>query len=201
MKALNIGVDMDDCILGWYGRAHEASERAGITNGVQPKSWAPHKEYGCKDQDWFDALEVATLDGSLYLYIEPFPGAVEALQRLVDAGHQVHIVTARGFFAHGDLIRAQTVEWLARYNVPHHSLTFTKDKTIMRLDAFVDDAIHNVEALREHMPTAMVNQPHNEGFEHAWRVNSITEFVDEVLGVRAVRNHLSRSQWFVGETW
>jgi len=195
MKALHIGVDVDDVIFPWYHLAHEASERAGITNGKVPKSWAPFEEYGCTDQEWYDALEVATLDGSLYRG-ELYPGAAEALQRLVDAGHQVHIVTARGFFKHGHLIREATVHTLK--DVPHHSLTFTKDKTIMRLDAFVDDAIHNVEALREHMPVAMVNQPHNEGFDHAWRVNSITEFVDEVLGVTAVRRHMARSPWFVG---
>ena len=182
MKALHVGVDMDDCLLGWYDRAHEVSVRAGITNGVSPKSWAPNVEYGCPDQDWFDALEVATLDGSLYLDIEPFPGAVEALQRLVSAGHFVHIVTARGFFKHGDLIRAQTVEWLTRHNVPHQSLHFTKQKDIMRLDVFVDDAIPNVEALTAAgIPTCMVNQPHNEGHPHPWRVHHIGQFVNQVI--------------------
>jgi len=179
MKALHIGVDVDDVLFPWYHLAHEASERAGITNGKTPKSWAPHKEYGCTDQEWFDALEVATLDGSLYAG-ELYPGAAEALQRLVDAGHFVHIVTARGFFKHGHLIREATVHTLK--DVPHHSLTFTKDKTIMRLDAFVDDAIHNVEALTAAgIPTWMVNQPHNEGHDHPFRVDHVNEFVDAVL--------------------
>jgi hypothetical protein len=181
MRALHIGVDVDDVIFPWYHLAHEASLRAGITNGAEPKSWQPYEEYGCSQQAWFDALEVATLDGSLYRG-DLYPGAAEALQRLIDAGHYVHIVTARGFFNHGHLIRQATVHTLK--DVPHHSLTFTKDKTIMRLDAFVDDAVHNVQALvAAGIPTWMVNQPHNAGFEYHLRVNHVSEFVDSVLSM------------------
>ena len=89
MSGLRIGVDIDDVLTGWYARAHEISVDAGITNGKTPTSWAPFNEYGCTDQEWYDVLSVATLDGRLYS-TEPYAGVVEALQRrdipVVEAG-------------------------------------------------------------------------------------------------------------------
>lgn len=134
-------------------------------------------------QDWLDVMEGGTLSGSLYSG-DPYPGAVEALERLELAGHSIHLVTARGFFQQGHLIRSQTINWLTYYGVPHDTLTFAKDKTIVNCDVFVDDSAKNVAALEAAgVPTWMVNQPHNAHFIHRWRVDHVSEFVDAVLGV------------------
>lgn len=178
---MRIGVDIDDVLFPWYDKAHAACLAAGITNGVEPSTWTPSDEYGCTLQDWLDALEVATLDGSLYRGA-PYPGAVDALDRLRAAGHSIHLVTARGFLVHGDLIRRHTVEWVAEYRVPHDTLTFSKDKTIVRADVFVDDSEKNIRELNAAgIPCCMVDAAHNRHVEHDWRVASIAEFVDGLL--------------------
>ena len=180
-KSLRVGVDIDDVLYSWYERAHQLCVNAKITNGIQPTTWSPHEEYGCTMQDWLDVLEEGTLNGSLYGG-EPYLGAVESLWRLRDAGHTVHLVTARGFFVLGHMIREQTVDWLAAYDVPHDSLTFTKDKTDVPVDVFVDDSAKNVAQLvAAGVPTWMVNQPHNAGAVHHLRVDHVSEFVDAVL--------------------
>lgn len=178
---MRIGVDIDDVLFPWYEKAHQACVDAGITNGVQPTTWSPHEEYGCTAQDWFDVLEEATLNGSLYSG-PPYLGAVDALWRLQNAGHTIHLITARGFFVFGDLIREQTIEWLEHHDVPHDSLTFSQDKTAIPVDVFIDDSAKNCAALvAAGVRTFMVNQPHNTHADHELRVDHICEFVDQIL--------------------
>jgi phosphoglycolate phosphatase-like HAD superfamily hydrolase len=180
-KSLRVGVDIDDCIFPWYARAHRLCVAAGVANGVNPTTWSPHEEYGCTLQDWLDVMAKGTLDGSLYSG-PPYPGATDALRHLRDAGHSIHLVTARGFFQLGYLIREQTINWLEEYSVPHDTLTFAKDKTIVRADVFVDDSAKNVAALvAAGVPTWMVNQPHNAHVVHDLRVDHVSEFVDAIL--------------------
>jgi 5'(3')-deoxyribonucleotidase len=178
---MRLGIDIDDVLFPWFTTAHAICEAAGITNGVVPSSWTCHEDYGCTLQEWLDVLAAATRDGSLYAGA-PIPGSVEALHRLADAGHSLHIITARGFFAHGDLIRRHTVEWLADYGVPHDSLTFVKDKTLVRVDAAVDDSWKNVQALTAAgVPTWLVDAPHNQDAVHHTRVPSVVEFAEAIL--------------------
>lgn len=180
-KSLRVGVDVDDVLFPWYLNAHQLCVAAKITNGINPTTWSPHEEYGCPMQDWLDVLEEGTLNGALYSG-PPYLGAIDALWRLQNAGHSIHLVTARGFFVLGHLIREQTVNWLADYDVPHDTLTFAKDKTIVRTDVFVDDSARNVEALTAAgVQTWMVNQPHNAAAVHNLRVDHVSEFVDAVL--------------------
>ncbi|HKY58351.1 MAG TPA: hypothetical protein VJL80_09960 [Aeromicrobium sp.] len=181
MSGLRIGVDVDDVLFPWFEKAHAACERAGITNGITPATWECWKDYGCTLDDWLAVMEKVTLDGSLYAG-DPYPGVRDALAQLVDAGHTVHFVTARGFFKHGDLIKRMTVEWINDYDLPHHSLTFTKDKTVMRLDVAVDDSVKNVTDLTAaQVRVCMVDAPHNTGHQHTWREPTFVDFVRTVL--------------------
>lgn len=183
---MRLGIDIDDVLFPWFDKAHAACERAGITNGITPSQWSCYLDYGVTLEDWLAVMEIATLDGTLYTG-EPYPGAIEALHSLKDAGHTLHIVTARGFFAHGDLIRRHTVEWLRANDVPHDSLTFSKDKTFIRVDAFVDDSWKNVSDLvAAGIPTWMVDAPHNKTTEYPHRVASVSEFASIILSMEAV---------------
>lgn len=182
---MHIGIDIDDVIFNWWERAHVACERAGITNGVYPSKWNMHEDYGCTLEEWLAALEVATLDGTLYVG-EPEPGVLEALAAIDEANHNIHIVTARGFFNHGDLIRQHTIEWLRDWDIPHQSLTFTKNKALLRLDVAIDDSWKNVrEMAAAGTITYLRNRPHNAEADYLRRVDDITEFANIVLRSRA----------------
>lgn len=179
---MRVGIDIDDVLFDWYGRAHAACERAGITNGITPRTWAPGDEYGCGLDPWLEALAAATLDGSLYSG-DPIPGATDALARLRDAGHTVHLVTARGFLQWGDLIRQQTVQWISDHEIPHDTLTFAKDKTLIRTDVFADDAEHNVAMLAAAgVRVCLIDAPHNQHVAHDWRAQHVADFVERLLG-------------------
>lgn len=184
---MKVGVDIDDCIYPWFDIAHRACVEDAITNDVTPSQWECWLDYGCSKDDWLGVMERATLDGSLYNG-DPIPGAVEALHALRNAGHSLHIVTARGFFVHGDLIRHHTVSWLSAWDVPHDTLTFAKDKTLVRTDVFVDDSWRNVQALTAAgIPTWMVDAPHNREAVHDLRVPSVVEFAAAILAMEDVQ--------------
>jgi uncharacterized HAD superfamily protein len=188
MTGLDIGVDVDEPLFPWYERAHEASIKFGLTDGTfMPTSWAPHEEYAAHSgrdirlEDWWEALGAA-LD---WMYdAPPIEGAVDALWRLREAGHRVHLITARGtrLSAICPTIQEHTWKWVLDYNVPADSLTFSKDKTVKPTQWFVDDSIDNVLNLaKAGTRTYLLTMPWNA--ERPWplRVNTVAEFADIIL--------------------
>lgn len=180
---MRLGIDIDDVLFPWSTLAHKACEAAGITNGKTITQWAFHKDYGCTSEELWEVLHAAYRDGML-LNSAPTRKAALALCRLRSAGHSVHLVTARGFEGPlASLVRQHTVEWLREWYIEHDSLTFAKDKTVMRLDVAIDDGVKNVVALESAgVPTYLVDTIHNQEFEHPRRVLSINEFADAILG-------------------
>lgn len=188
-QPLSIGFDWDDVVMPWYDKAVEVCREAGICPAdLTPTTWSMHEEMGCTLDEWIDALDVATESGVLYDTV-PMEGAVEAMRKLYFEGHYIHIVTARGTF-HGnrwnDKIQALTKAQIEEFAVPHHSVTFTRDKTIVPTDYFIDDNLRNYQALRAAGVQAfLLNRPWNEGEEHnvPWshRVGRVSEFADIVL--------------------
>lgn len=175
---LVIGLDIDDVIYPWFEAAEEVCEAAGLRNGKKATSWAMHDDYGCSKEDWVRAIETAAIWGDLYSRA-PIPGAVDALKELVEMGHWIHIVTARGFFKNGDIIRRKTVEWLYDWDIPHVGLTFTRDKAIVDANVYLDDGQHNVERLHSlGRDVFLMDAPHNQNFEFEKRVHSMAEFVE-----------------------
>lgn len=185
LSGMRIGVDIDDVIYPWFDTAHSLCERAGITNGVSPTTWRPFDQYGCTEQEWWEALEQPTRTGDLY-YAMPIAGTMFALRRMREAGHTVHLVTARGAREYGDLIRRHTIGWLAAWAVPFDTLHFTTIKSMVRVDVFADDSIDNVTELEgAGIPTCLISAAHNADAIHVWRRDNLGEFADDI--VRGVR--------------
>lgn len=197
MKKFKVGFDIDDVLFPWYLRAHEAAKEAGITNGVEPTTWRPYEEYGCTQEDWLEALEVVTLKGSLYLEHGPDEDAARALRSLIFDGHEVHLITARGFIGHSRLIQKHTVRWLERYAIPYKTLSFTRQKGLkakeLRLDWFLDDNEDNfrdvsqaldydsnVRIMGSQSRSILLSRPWNEGVATFpdQRVSSVQQYVD-----------------------
>lgn len=175
---MRVGIDIDDVLYPWYATAHRLCVEAGITNGVMPCTWSPFEEYGVTRETW---LGVIGEDTTLY-DADPIPGTLEQLHRLRAARHTIHLVTARGFMRRGPMIRMLTISWLSKHDVPHHSLTFAKDKRAVITDVFLDDAHHNYDQLDGHTEVWLLDAPHNgEHREGRRRVGSVKEFVDMVL--------------------
>lgn len=181
---MRIGVDVDDVLFPWSARAHAACQKAGITNGKAITQWAFYKDYGCTHDELWEVLHEAYRGGMLRG--KPMESAALALDILRDLGHTVHIVTARGFEGPlAELVRAETVAWLEDWGIPHDSLTFVKDKSVLRLDVLADDGPKNITSVEEAGITGyLVDSIHNQDFDHPRRVANIIEFAAEILRAR-----------------
>ncbi len=112
------------------------------------RSWS-FAEWGFGDGD-FDALHrVAVQDYRMFRDIEPIEGCSEALWRLSDAGAWIRIVTHRLYTSWGHRVTvSDTVEWLDRQRIPYRDICFLADKSVVNADAHIEDAPHNIEAIR-----------------------------------------------------
>jgi hypothetical protein len=195
VKTFKVGFDIDDVLFPWYARAHEACVEAGITNGVTPVSWRPYEEYGCTKEDWLEALDVVTLKGNLYLKHGPDEDALRALRSLLFDGHEIHLITARGFIGHSRLISGHTVRWLEQYAVPYKTLSFTRQKGLrakqLGLNFFLDDNGDNfrdvARVLRPDLSTGeyrsfLLDRPWNQDVATfpQERVSSVQQYVDYI---------------------
>lgn len=148
MTSLRIGLDIDDVLFSWSEHAHAACVEAGITNGREIDRWAFHESYGCTADEVWAVINEAYIAGMLKR--PPYDGVQEILADLRAAGHTIHLATARGFEgALATMVRNDTVDWVNVHEIPHDSLTFTKHKELLNVDVFLDDGVHNVEALQK----------------------------------------------------
>jgi 5'(3')-deoxyribonucleotidase len=175
-------VDIDDVIFPTMQSIHDLAREAELHDGTAPMRWKGWESYNCDEQDYWDIWSEFALKGG-YLNTEPIPEAVEALRWLLWEGHQIHLVTARGFMAHAEDIRAWTPEWLEEFGIPHHTLTFARDKVKaqydlgVRFDFAIDDSPKNVEALTAAGVRAyLLDHQHNEDHESDQRVSSLWEW-------------------------
>jgi hypothetical protein len=193
-----VGIDIDDVIYPWYDRAHELCVAAGITNGVTPSSWSVYEEYGCSLEEWVAVLVEAGRD----VYdLPPLEGTVEALRRLRDAGHDIVFVTARGSFgSNGEQIAQWTREWLDEHVTPilglgGFDLHFSRDKTAVPTDYFIDDNADNVRALCAVGTEAVLRtRPWNAdvSLDELTRCTDLAAFVTWVLHREAGKEHANR---------
>lgn len=90
-------------------------------------------------------------------------GCAEALWRLSDAGVWIRIITHRLVVHWGHQVAVgDTVAWLDEHSIPYRDLCFLGRKPEVEADLYIDDAPHNVEALRAAGNHVVVfDQPYN----------------------------------------
>lgn len=195
LSHLDIMLDIDDVLHPWYAPVHDACREAGLHSMPGPGTmWKMHEEYGVPVEQWVAVVDQLATDG-LYLR-PPEEQTMTDVRRLHWAGARIHLVTARGFMARADEIRAWTHQWVEEYAVPHTTLTFAKDKVQAMqeildpecdgyrrtFDYALDDGWHNYEVLDSAgVPVYLLNQPHNQTAPATRRVDTVGEFVDLIF--------------------
>lgn len=183
MKKFKIGFDIDDVLLHTYPALHAVAEHEGLTNGVTPSTWYPYEEYGCTREEWLAALDKAAREGYLYRDIPPDEDALRAIRELYFDGHEIHLITARGFLGEAEIIAEHTEGWLLEYGVPHKSLSYSQtkgaDANRLGLDYFLDDNVKNFWDVAASSATSyLLTRPWNQD-ENVWhRVQSVREYAD-----------------------
>ena len=149
-------VDLDHVLYSWLDDMRQAlNEYFGVPleqTAVDPNSWdldAWNVPKGMINRAWRRMIEY----GDMYNNQAPLGGAVaiQALWTISDLEYHIHIVTARlnqfGLHHH---VTTSTVNWLAAYNIPYRSLSFTKNKNMPALVMIDDSPRHLDESAAEH---------------------------------------------------
>ena len=82
------------------------------------------------------------LNETLYDRVKPIDGAQTVLKRLIDAGHEVYVVTNTPFAA----LKCKMEKVFLRYFpfIPPDHYIFTAHKQLIRGDVLIDDGVHNL---------------------------------------------------------
>ncbi len=107
--------------------------------------------------------------------VDPVPGAAEALQRLMDAGHEIFIVTA----TYPESVPEKMNDLLFKYFpfLTWDQVIITRNKQMIRGDVLIDDGIHNL--VGGDFVKVLMTAPHNKNYDAEAngmiRVNNWTE--------------------------
>jgi hypothetical protein len=154
-----------------------------------PTRWEFYLDWGLSLEDFVAVCDAAADEGVLFR-AQPEPGVIDAANRVLRAGHELHIVTDRQFGAPGRS-KSLTLSWLIRHAHPYTSLTMSADKTSVPCDVFVEDKPDNYRALlAAGVDAYLLSRPWNQGTDE-WRdahargrvVESVAQYVDRVLAV------------------
>ena len=119
-------------------------------------------------------------------FIPVLPGAREFLQRLKAAGYTIVLITARPYEQYSR-IYADTLEWLARNDLPYDYLVFHEKKEEYLIDMvgkdairfFVDDVAGNANSVSKlGIPCYLITRPYNIEAnlnENVTRINKLEE--------------------------
>lgn len=160
-----LGVDLDGVCADYAAgfrravAAHRGIDEGALTAEV---SW-DFAEWGLDHDEFMDHHRRAVAEDRLFATMPPVPGVSESLWRLSDAGVWIRIITHRlvDNWSHATVV-SDTVAWLDENRIPYRDLCFLGDKPQVGADAYIDDAPHNIEALRASGNTAIVfDQPWN----------------------------------------
>jgi len=151
---MRLGIDLDGVVAnftkGWidfYNRDFDAELEPELVDTWDGLTRITHFE----DMDAFWRWS-SDLDGrSLFWHLETFPGAVEALRRLDEEGHEIVILTTKPPFAVAD-----THEWIAALGFPTKEIHILEDKWRIDCDVYLDDGPHVLPGLVAHRPDRVV---------------------------------------------
>lgn len=183
MATFRIGIDLDGVAYD-FGAAlkkflvdHEGFDEALLG---ETKVWDFFLEWGLSLESYLDYYAKGVDAGVVLLHGDPHEGCRWFMNRLREDGHTLHIVTYRTV---GRRATQNTMEWLQRESIPYDSITFSKDKTIVNNDFFIEDNLDNFHALnRAGIVCYLMDRPWNEiedvynrrvsGWEDFyWRIN------------------------------
>lgn len=171
-----LGVDLD----GVCGDHTEAFRRVvAAERGIDPLTlgeqtgWDFH-DWGVDDDEFLELHRRGVLEHRMFRTMPVVPGVAAALWRLSDAGVWIRLITHRLYASWGHAVAVtDTVAWLDDAGIPYRDLCFLGDKPDVGADLYIDDAPHNLEALRSAGHATLVfDQPYNRTVSgpraHSW---------------------------------
>ena len=160
-----LGVDLDGVVGDHTRRFRDIlADIRGIDPETLPleRSW-DFGEWGLGPGEYSAYHRIAVMEYDMFATMPVMDGAVDALWRLSDAGVWIRIITHRLYvhWGHSKAV-SDTSRWLDESRVPYRDICFLGAKPQVEADAYIDDASHNVQQLRDAGNTVIVfDQPYN----------------------------------------
>jgi 5'(3')-deoxyribonucleotidase len=154
-----LGVDLDGVVADHTGRFREILAEI---RGVDPRSFPLQRswdfgEWGLAPGEYADIHRVAVMEHDMLRTMNVIDGAADALWRLSDAGVWIRIITHRLYVNWGhEKAIGDTAAWLDIHRIPYRDICFLGAKPEVEADAYIDDAPHNTEQLRDRGNTVII---------------------------------------------
>ena len=145
------GVDLDGVVADYTaGFAEFFAAQRGIDPASLPieRSY-DFREWGLEPGEFERYHGTAVIEHRMLAKLPAIEGAAEALWRLSDAGVWIRVITHRLYvnWGHAEAV-GDTVQWLDSERIPYRDICFLGNKPEVEADCYVDDAPHNISALR-----------------------------------------------------
>ncbi|WP_040491754.1 5' nucleotidase, NT5C type [Ilumatobacter nonamiensis] len=164
-----LGVDLDGVVADHTRRFRDIlADIRGVDPETYPleRSW-DFGEWDLGPDEYAVYHRVAVMEHDMFRTMEMIEGAADTLWRLSDAGVWIRIITHRLYVHWGhEKAVADTAAWLDAKRIPYRDLCFLGAKPQAEAHAYIDDAPHNVQELREYGNKVIVfDQPYNRDVE------------------------------------
>ncbi len=212
MNEFVIGVDLDGVCADYttaFRRIAAMEWDVQLDSLTTEVSW-DFAEWGLDRESFLELHRTSVQDHRMFRNMPAIDGVSDALWRMSDAGVWIRIVTHRLVTNWGHaLIVSDTVDWLDTHSIPYRDICFLGRKPEIEADAYVEDAPHNVEALRARGNTVIVfDQPYNRHLDglraSTWAevetvvselaAKKVGSFANQLPGVDAGSDRLGRNQ-------
>ena len=188
-----LGVDLDGVCGDYAGALRQvvASEKGVDLASLPPQASWDFLEWDLAPGEFAEMHRKAVLEHRIFRSMPPVPGAADALWRLSDAGVWIRIITHRIYGNWGHAVAVgDTVAWLDNVGIPYRDLCFLGAKPQVEADCYIDDAPHNVEALRATGAYVIVfDQLYNRHLDGPRAVD--WSDVEEIVGARVAETGLT----------
>jgi len=183
LKGKTVLVDMDNTIVDWDGEFIRRYSEASGQDPLEVEEMVRNRqkfeiEENFEASEHAKVLEVIASPG-FYESLKPLPGAVEALQKMVEEGVDVKLVTAPHPLCAGSCAREKFIS-VERLLGPAflERLIITRDKTHVQGDLLVDDKPRVSGSRTASWTHVLFNQSYNKSMEGKARLSAWSEWAD-----------------------
>ena len=188
---MRIGIDIDDTISLTNEKMIEEAYLYD-QNFVKGKGFKNKEAYSFMEMFYWSVVDVDQfLDyvrkSKMFLELEVKDGAVDAINKLYDAGNEIYFITKR---SNKFRTKLMTKKWLKNNGFKYHKLILgAKNKKevceSLNIEFFVDDNAYNIETVSElGVRSVLMASPYTEDAQDLVRLNTWSEIYDYINEVK-----------------